>query len=145
MSTLPPSSPFPWLPRLRSVIIAVVSAACGLAGSLATGLPDGELQRGSAAIADRCEAAGFRAYPPGYEPQPPAGGIFVPVPVPSPAPRLEQPAPSSPPEARMLAPSEAVPPHIAVGEIAPPRYVLLPELLWPPSPAWRGEARGWVA
>jgi hypothetical protein len=122
---------------VRNIIIAIIGAVCGVAGTIAVELPGGKFQEGAAAVADRCEQAGFPAYPrdggmPGEQLQP--GPVLeVPVPVPAGEPGAEG-------SWQHLVPT----PASSSSSLAHPPAYRYAGLAWPPAQAWRGQARGWA-
>ncbi|HEX5744819.1 MAG TPA: hypothetical protein VFZ09_01170 [Archangium sp.] len=113
----------------KSIIIAIIAGLCGLAGTLANVLPDGQLQKGAEKVANVCEAGGFRAYPETEVPPPGDDGGTAPSPTLPPV--LELPPPPGQQRAQ-VAPSPSTWRGV--------------ERSWtwlPASERWPGESRGW--
>jgi|GEM_PF-4818722 len=49
--------------HIHNALKAVIAGVCLVAGAVAVYLPSGELKNGAQAVAERCEAGGFQAFP----------------------------------------------------------------------------------
>ena len=114
----------------RSIVIAIITGLCGLAGTLATVLPESQLQQGAEKVANACEANGFRAWPEVVVPAPHAEDAGTPSPTLPPV--LEAPAPAGTQRAELGVPSPYQQPHSR-------SWTWLPAV-----ESWPGEARGWA-
>ncbi|MFY0576949.1 hypothetical protein ACN28S_23850 [Cystobacter fuscus] len=120
----------------RTLIVAVVSSLCSVAGTLAVGLPPGSIQQGAQAVANVCQANGFPTAPNLGTPASPAPGGASKQQSPA-VPNAPAPAPSAPvvPDTTWLD-LHTISAQATVHER--PWLRLGGEL-------WRGESRGWLA